>query len=91
MQLDYRDHPNAGGRDRGAETVGTYDRPIDQGSMETAPWTDQSWKSYDAAEDASRFNGINTPEQQARLLAGTTPDGFSPDAGGRRSAGGRMR
>lgn len=80
-QVDYRQHPNAGGVDRANQHAGDYSNPIDQGSVIAAPWTDESWKSYDAQEDASRFNGINSPDAQADLLA-TPPyarDGWSHD------------
>lgn len=78
--VDYRQNPNAGG-------VGSVDAHADrygqsQEGMHADPPTDQTWKSLDAMEDHARFNGMNSPQQQAELLANPSPDnsqGWSPD------------
>lgn len=87
-QLDYRATPNHGGDPGGIRgSAQGYDDALDVDASPTAPQTDYTWKSYDGTDDAYRFNGINTPGEQARLHAEPDPAtgavGWSPDLAGR--------
>ena len=91
MSIDYRNHPNApamkshaiAAESPEAHGQGDYDHPVGAAATGAEPWTDQSWEGYDEQEDATRFRGINTPEQQAVLHAEPDPvrgsRGWSPD------------
>lgn len=72
-QVDYRASPSAPQPSGESGHAQGYGQALDTGAFAVAPPTDQTWKSYDAEEDATRFNGINTPEQQDRLLANPPP------------------
>jgi hypothetical protein len=81
-QLDYRSSPSASSM-RPGHPYGTYDHPNGADWSQIEPWTDQTWQSFDAQDDAYRFRGINTPEQQAQLHLAPDPasdaHGWSPD------------
>ena len=81
-QIDYRLNPSAGNADDHNST-GDYDQPIGKDWQQAEPWTDQTWAAYDEETDASRYRGINSPEQQANLHLSPDPQsdsqGWSPD------------
>ncbi|MGH2443958.1 MAG: hypothetical protein ACRDFX_12455 [Chloroflexota bacterium] len=81
-QADYRSDPNAEGSiDPEPQSPGDWQNPNPMISG-IAPWSDQTWKSFDALADALRFNDLNDPEGQACLLGAPegSAQGWSPDA-----------
>jgi len=81
-QIDYRADPSSGTNPQGHPT-GSYDHPIPADAHAVQPWTDQTWAAYDEQTDATRYRGINSPEQQAQLHLSPDPDedahGWAPD------------
>lgn len=81
-QVDYRANPSAGNHDERG-TPPSYDHPIEPDAHPVQPWTDQTWVAADEATDATRFRGINSPQQQAEYHLSPNPrgdwQGWSPD------------
>ncbi len=65
-QVDYRRDPSAGNTiPSGGDT---RDDPNSHAAAIVTP-PDMTWKAYDSPEDAMRFNGVNSPKEQAAIFS----------------------